>query len=39
MDIYNLEEPYDLIFNSLNEEVYIKCRGNREIRGKLIAYD
>lgn len=34
-----MEEPIDLIAYSMNEEVFIKCRDNREIRGKLIAYD
>ena len=39
MDSYNVEEPYDLIYHSINEEIYVKCRGNRELKGKLIAYD
>ncbi|KAL7573039.1 hypothetical protein ACA910_018731 [Epithemia clementina (nom. ined.)] len=34
-----MEEPLDLIRLSLDERVYIKCRGERELRGKLHAYD
>lgn len=30
-----MEEPLDLIRLSIDERVYIKCRGNRELRGKL----
>ena len=31
----NMEEPLDLIRLSIDERVYIKCRGDRELRGKL----
>jgi U6 snRNA-associated Sm-like protein LSm3 len=34
-----VEEPLDLIRLSIDEEVLIKCRGGRELRGKLHAYD
>eukprot|EP00427_Karlodinium_veneficum_P018037 CAMPEP_0169138506 /NCGR_PEP_ID=MMETSP1015-20121227/42302_1 /TAXON_ID=342587 /ORGANISM="Karlodinium micrum, Strain CCMP2283" /LENGTH=95 /DNA_ID=CAMNT_0009203809 /DNA_START=58 /DNA_END=345 /DNA_ORIENTATION=- len=34
-----IEEPLDLIRLSLDERVYIKCRGDRELRGRLHAYD
>ena len=30
-----VEEPLDLIKLSLDEYIYVKCRGDREIRGKL----
>ena len=29
----------DLIRLSLDERIYVKCRGGRELRGKLHAYD
>lgn len=32
-------EPLDLIRLSIDERVYIKCKGDRELRGKLHAYD
>ena len=32
-------DPLDLIRLSIDEKVYVKCRGGREIRGKLHAYD
>ncbi|KAG5184809.1 hypothetical protein JKP88DRAFT_354359 [Tribonema minus] len=35
----SVEEPLDLIRLSLDERVYVKCRGDRELRGKLHAYD
>lgn len=35
----HFEEPLDLIRLSLDERVYVKCRGDRELRGKLHAYD
>ncbi|KNB46821.1 hypothetical protein JH06_0020 [Blastocystis sp. subtype 4] len=35
----SVTQPLDLIRLSLDEEVIIKCRGNREIRGRLIAFD
>ncbi|CAM9809164.1 unnamed protein product [Heterosigma akashiwo] len=34
-----VEEPLDLIRLSLDERIYVKCRGDRELRGKLHAYD
>lgn len=34
-----VREPLDLIRLSLDERVYVKLRGEREIRGKLHAYD
>ena len=30
-----MEEPLDLIRLSIDERVYVKCRGNRELRGRL----
>eukprot|EP00621_Florenciella_sp_RCC1693_P013569 CAMPEP_0182532022 /NCGR_PEP_ID=MMETSP1323-20130603/10545_1 /TAXON_ID=236787 /ORGANISM="Florenciella parvula, Strain RCC1693" /LENGTH=151 /DNA_ID=CAMNT_0024741685 /DNA_START=55 /DNA_END=508 /DNA_ORIENTATION=+ len=35
----SVEEPLDLIRLSLDERIYVKCRGDRELRGKLHAYD
>ena len=32
-------EPLDLIRLSIDERIYIKCHGDRELRGKLHAYD
>jgi len=34
-----IEEPLDLIRLSIDERVFIKCRGDRELRGRLHAYD
>jgi len=34
-----MEEPLDLIRLSIDERIYVKCRGDRELRGKLHAYD
>ncbi len=31
----NVEEPIDLIKLSLNELVYIKCRHDRQLKGRL----
>jgi len=31
-----IEEPMDLVLLSLKEKVYVKCRFNRELRGKLV---
>jgi U6 snRNA-associated Sm-like protein LSm3 len=31
----NLEEPLDLVRLSLGEKVLVKCRNDRELRGKL----
>merc|ERR1711976_293649 len=38
-DDATVEEPLDLIRLSLDERVYVKCRGDRELRGRLHAYD
>ncbi|GAB5036723.1 u6 snrna-associated sm-like protein lsm3 [Nannochloropsis oceanica] len=35
----SVDEPLDLIRLSLDERVYVKCRGERELRGKLHAFD
>jgi len=34
-----VEEPLDLIRLSLDERIFVKCRGGIELRGKLHAYD
>jgi len=34
-----VEEPLDLIKLSINERIYVKMRGDRELRGRLHAYD
>lgn len=34
-----IEEPLDLILLSLDERVYVKLKGQRELRGKLHAFD
>jgi len=34
-----VEELLDLIRLSLDEKIYVKCRGDRELRGLLHAYD
>jgi len=34
-----LKQPLDLIELSIDERVFVKCRGNRELRGKLHAFD
>ncbi|KAF6255440.1 hypothetical protein COO60DRAFT_1272498 [Scenedesmus sp. NREL 46B-D3] len=34
-----VKEPLDLIKLSLDERIYVKCRGERELRGRLHAYD
>jgi len=34
-----VEEPLDLVRLSLDERIYVKLRGDRELRGKLHAYD
>ncbi|KAI8997385.1 hypothetical protein BDB01DRAFT_770931 [Pilobolus umbonatus] len=34
-----VEEPLDLVRLSLDERIYVKLRGDREIRGILHAYD
>mmetsp|Transcript_23781 Transcript_23781/g.32443 ORF Transcript_23781/g.32443 Transcript_23781/m.32443 type:complete len:95 (+) Transcript_23781:89-373(+) len=35
----NVEEPLDLIRLSLDQRIYVKMRGERELRGHLHAYD
>jgi U6 snRNA-associated Sm-like protein LSm3 len=35
----SVKEPLDLVRLSLDERVYVKCRGERELRGVLHAYD
>ncbi|KAI8379825.1 hypothetical protein EDC96DRAFT_550869 [Choanephora cucurbitarum] len=39
MDIGSVEEPLDLVRLSLDERIYVKLRGDRELRGNLHAYD
>lgn len=34
-----VEQPLDLIRLSLDERVYVKLRGDRELRGRLHAFD
>nr|ALS05276.1 U6 snRNA-associated Sm-like protein LSm3 [Tortanus forcipatus] len=34
-----IEEPLDIIRLSLDEKVYVKMRNERELRGRLHAYD
>ncbi|KAG9307744.1 hypothetical protein G9A89_023309 [Geosiphon pyriformis] len=34
-----VQEPLDLVRLSLDERIYVKLRGDRELRGKLHAYD
>ncbi|KAI8388916.1 uncharacterized protein BYT42DRAFT_561677 [Radiomyces spectabilis] len=38
-DIGAVEEPLDLVRLSLDEKIYVKLRGDRELRGLLHAYD
>eukprot|EP00871_Galdieria_phlegrea_P000237 jgi/Galph1/1213/GphlegSOOS_G6030.1 len=38
-DTGNVEQPLDLILLSLDEEIYVKLRGERELRGRLQAFD
>ncbi|ORX74777.1 Sm-like ribonucleo protein [Linderina pennispora] len=35
----SIEEPLDLVRLSLDERIYVKLRGDRELRGRLHAYD
>ncbi|GAA5860649.1 hypothetical protein JCM5296_006528 [Sporobolomyces johnsonii] len=35
----DVSEPFDLIRVSLSERVFVKLRGDRELRGVLHAYD
>jgi U6 snRNA-associated Sm-like protein LSm3 len=34
-----MEAPLDLIRLSIDERIYVKCRGERTLRGKLHAFD
>ncbi|KAJ1650447.1 Sm-like protein lsm3b [Dispira simplex] len=36
---HSVEQPLDLVRLSLDENVYVKLRGDRELRGKLHAFD
>ncbi|CAO3634857.1 unnamed protein product [Mucor hiemalis] len=38
-DIGAVEEPLDLVRLSLDERIYVKLRGDRELRGVLHAYN
>ncbi|KAI9467719.1 hypothetical protein BDB00DRAFT_294828 [Zychaea mexicana] len=38
-DVGTVEEPLDLVRLSLDERIYVKLRGDRELRGVLHAYD
>eukprot|EP00884_Botryococcus_braunii_P004600 jgi/Botrbrau1/14140/Bobra.182_3s0081.1 len=38
-DEATVKEPLDLIRLSLDERIYVKLRGDRELRGRLHAYD
>jgi len=35
----SIETPLDLIRLSIDERILVKCRGDRELRGKLHAFD
>lgn len=35
IEMSSVDEPLDLIKLSIDERVYVKCRGDRELRGKL----
>ena len=35
IDIYKINTPIDVIKESIGKEVYIKCKFNRELKGKL----
>ncbi|NP_001040418.1 LSM Sm-like protein family member [Bombyx mori] len=37
--VMTVKEPWDLIRLSLDERIYVKMRNERELRGKLHAYD
>ena len=34
-----LEEPFDLLRTAIDTLVHVKCRGDRELSGRLHAYD
>ena len=35
IDIYKVSTPIDVIKQSIGKEIYIKCKFNRELKGKL----
>eukprot|EP01039_Chlorochromonas_danica_P006062 gene6062-6676_t len=35
----SIDTPLDLIRLSIDERIYVKCKGDRELRGKLHAFD
>jgi U6 snRNA-associated Sm-like protein LSm3 len=35
----SIERPIDLVRLSLDERVFVKCKGDRELKGKLHAFD
>mmetsp|Transcript_4566 Transcript_4566/g.7122 ORF Transcript_4566/g.7122 Transcript_4566/m.7122 type:complete len:88 (+) Transcript_4566:50-313(+) len=35
----SVKQPLDLVLLSIDERVFVKCRGNRELRGKLHGFD
>ena len=35
IDIYKVNTPIDSINQSIGKEVYVKCKFNRELKGKL----
>ncbi|KAF6029927.1 hypothetical protein EB796_011757 [Bugula neritina] len=37
--VATVEEPFDLVRLSLDEKIYVKMRNDRELRGRLHAYD
>ncbi|XP_075980269.1 U6 snRNA-associated Sm-like protein LSm3 [Anticarsia gemmatalis] len=39
VSVMTVKEPLDLIRLSLDERIYVKMRNERELRGKLHAYD
>lgn len=34
-----IAQPIDVVKFSIDERVYVKCKGDRELRGKLHAFD
>ncbi|ORY96400.1 hypothetical protein BCR43DRAFT_491635 [Syncephalastrum racemosum] len=38
-DVSTVEQPLDLVRLSLDERIFVKLRGDRELRGVLHAYD
>lgn len=35
----SVEVPLDLVRLSIDERIFVKCRGDRELRGRLHAFD